>query len=51
MPEGCGAHLPQLLVLLETLLPAWGVPAALQEDALSSGTSHSITLPPPGDGD
>ena len=44
-------HLPQLLVLLDTLLPAMGVPAVLQEEALSSGTSANIMLPPPGEGD
>ena len=49
--RGCRCHLPQLLVLLDTLLPAMGVPAALQEEALSSGTSANIMLPPPGEGD
>lgn len=49
--RGCVIHLPQLLVLLDTLLPPKGVPAVLQEEALSSGTSASMTLPPPGEGD
>ncbi len=51
--EGCVSHLPQLLALalLETLLPPMGVPAALQEEALSSGTSVSMMLPPPGEGE
>ena len=49
--QGCVSHLPQLLVVLDTLLPPKGVPAVLQEEALSSGTSASMTLPPPGEGD
>ncbi len=47
------SHLPQLLALalLETLLPPMGVPAALQEEALSSGTSVNMMLPPTGEGE